>query len=341
MTLFFGDLHLRDDEPFFAAASRRVVDWILSHPGNCPGGTMVFLGDVVDRYLSGPGVHRELIRLLQGLKGRVIIVRGNHDMRVDLAEGVYRDAFAYAPEVNPRAEIIREPKALEIEGLKALALPYLLPESRMVEEYSSGARWAGEAFDLVLGHFTLSGSGTPEGIPGGISLGVKAKRIIMGHIHEPVGAYLGSFFPCSSRESTPGRYLTYDPQSGGWEEHRLPVFLRFQRVRYPAEVIPPPPGELLALIVHGVSSVEAARQAYDLPGVYIRRVSASADVAAEAVSLDPREVKEQLLKVKGSLLDRGALVEEFLRVYPQDPEVASILRGLFPQGGPAGGGVGP
>lgn len=133
------DRHMMFKEPFFSA-QKAYIDWFLEQPWNNEENTFISLGDFFDKAYPQPPVYDLAHYWLSKAKfKRIIINVGNHDFRRD--PKTKKVSLSVDPLSNdPRVEIISQPQQLNIDGVSAFVLPYLVSstveEKTMVDFYA-------------------------------------------------------------------------------------------------------------------------------------------------------------------------------------------------------------
>lgn len=278
MIVVLGDIHFRDDKPYWVETCNKFLDWFKNYDKNNRNNTLLLAGDLVeDKLLSGQVVDF-LDRFLKYSNFKEIhICVGNHDKKE------YHNKYQLAYEFYrnyPHVHIYEEAQEVSIEGLRTLVLPYYLgvnEEGLSMKDYYSNIylndKFLGE-YGLVLGHFcderftAFGGSDCVSNLDK-----INADKIILGHIHtRGVGeetTYIGSVFAGKKNENDYRRCaMVFDGKS--WTEDRLPLFNEFLSVTYPEE-LPKTKALVPIYTILNCSSESVASSKYG--DVYIRRVT--------------------------------------------------------------------
>lgn len=270
-----GDIHFRDDHPYFCKASEEFLKWFSNWERNSSNNSLILTGDLVESALLTGRVASYLERFYQYSNFKEIhICCGNHDKkkfhdRDQLAYEFYKD--------KPNVFVYETLTITSIEDKKVLMLPYYLgiddKGKNMSTYYSTFAEETKDEYDLVVGHIC----GDDVGFAGSSDCVVgldkyPTKKMILGHIHTRninPNRYIGSVFSCKKNENDDTRSALI-LERGVWKEERLPVFTEFLTVSYP-EKLPESKALVPIYTVLNCKSESIARQKYG--DINIKRVT--------------------------------------------------------------------
>jgi hypothetical protein len=243
MIAFFGDVHFNDSpsRPWITKTGYDFLDWYKDLPINNEDNVAVFLGDLTENFLLSGTVYDMLHKLLidHSKWKKVYVLVGNHDLKKRGTEELTPyDAFE---EFINNIEILRDPaQVLEIEGMKFLSLPHYNPRPdlpSMIKYYSDLPKEiTDQEYDFAIGHFA-DDSAPMYGELANLDK-IKAKNIILGHIHVKISDhYIGSVFPNSSKENdTVPRsvWMFDDPDTK--KEYVMPQFCEYHTIEFPKKL---------------------------------------------------------------------------------------------------------
>ena len=235
-----GDIHFRDDHPYFMEVCENFLEWFSSWERNSINNSLVLTGDLVESALLSGRVADYLERFIASSKFKSIhICCGNHDQRkYHNTDQLAYEFFRHKKNVF----LYQTAKETEIDGLKVLFLPFyfgLNDTGKSMGEYynniPNNPRFSNN-YDLVVGHFSggdMDVGGSSDCVSN-ISQ-IKTKKLIIGHIHTRLvspGTYIGSVFACKKNENDNTR-SAFIYENNEWKEELLPKFIEFLTVVYP------------------------------------------------------------------------------------------------------------
>lgn len=261
--VFVGDLHFRDQEPYYEAGLR-FIDWFESQDFNNEENVLVQLGDVThNSILNGRVVRMFLNRFLENLKFKqVYILQGNHDV----------DNKSKTSVLEPMKDIsgvtvIDEPTVVDIEGVEFLCMPHLI-SSDMNKIYADVYSYLGIDGDpkrVVLTH-VADESQTLFGKYIDLSY-LKEKRRISGHVHKASANYIGTpFHQRYDEREERSKVVVYE--NGEYQDRFVHPIIQFVSVKYGEDIdsiesIP-------VLDITDAPSIDAAHERYK--DYFIRKV---------------------------------------------------------------------
>lgn len=240
MIAALGDIHFRDDKPYFKAVSEEVLKWYSSWELNNEDNYLILLGDLVENALLTGTVadYLEKFSIYSKFK-EVHVCVGNHDIRKANDE----NQLAYEFLRNKPNFIIHDSlEIVDVGGCRTLFLPYykgLNFYGRTMTDYYSNLykeRAYKTHFDLAVGHFndeTISFGNESDCVRNLDKL--DCDKLILGHIHTRSinsSTYIGSVFACKKTENDERRCAMVKDENG-WREVYLPKFNEFLPVIYP------------------------------------------------------------------------------------------------------------
>ncbi|MCA1800090.1 MAG: metallophosphoesterase [Actinobacteria bacterium] len=283
-----GDPHLSAENEWQAAASRKVIDWVESHPYNKEGNVTLLAGDIIDKYHSAPPTHHLVMKFLMAFKTQVIIVVGNHDIEKTAANSNGQSvAYEYIKEMGDHFTMLEYPSTFKVFDLECIALPfYKAPVHSLVDlRGKDPLRKYGidneKAYDLCIAHHFLYEERRTN-IPEEVTLDVwsllpNTKLILSGHVHVADSLpnnYLGSLYAKKIDEQGERYTWVYDSVTRKWLREVMPAMCSLISVKY-GEALPKPKGDALPVytITH-CPSPDKARAFYG-NDVFIRKVVSS------------------------------------------------------------------
>jgi len=289
MIVALGDLHLDDSRPWGMKVSQDVVDFIINHPSNIKDNDLILLGDITDKPFVHGSITTLLHTLFQGLKYKnTYICMGNHEGKVRNGEISTTYDFLEEPDFNKtlasNIQIIKNYKAINIEGLNTLFLPHIYAsENASLKDYENLPEEVTKiTYDLIVGHITDSRLGFPSTDKVDISK-LKSKNVIMGHIHSGEyfdRGYIGSVIPNNIAESAFSRYILYIDK-GVISKEALPILLEYKEVTFP-EYLTRSKAKTIVWTVNNCTDEEMARSHYKNPDMFIRKCVYTSQIDKEA-----------------------------------------------------------
>ncbi len=314
MIVVLGDIHFRDDRPYWDDVCERFLSWFDSYDRNNPDNTLILAGDLVEEKLLSGKVADYLHRFIHLSRFKEVhICVGNHDRKE--YHGRYQLSYEFYKNI-PNVHVYENDKVVDIEGLKVLILPYYLGVNDIgipMNEYYSGIYRNSERFsndyNLVVGHFCDERNSIYGGGSDCISNldKIVTDKMILGHVHtrgvQKDTPYIGSVFAGRKTENDYRRCaMVYD--NGVWYEDRLPLFNEFLSVTYP-EDLPKSKAMVPIYTVLNCSSESVAISRYG--NINIRRVTTD---SMESPIRRPVDMDRQFSSIKE--MDTVKLMEAFL-----------------------------
>lgn len=221
-----GDLHIREDEPFFTS-SKKFFEWFCESEYN-DGRPIIFTGDIVHKPIVNGKVMRFILDVFQDkLKAEHMwIVTGNHDF--SRQKGSFLETFE--GETTDRVTVVSVPEELKIGEVSFFLLPYFYPNS--IPDYSTMKEVYGNLIvnsDYIIGHF--SDETSPLFMDADVSH-MKGKRLF-GHVHVGSAHYVGT--PYITRKDESGKdswIINIDTQRREDQRINVPVCLEYMDVEY-------------------------------------------------------------------------------------------------------------
>lgn len=243
MIVCLGDIHLRDDKPYYVKTCEAFLDWFEHWELNNPHNSLILTGDLVEKNLLTGKVAMYLERLISTSRFNMIyICVGNHDIKN--IQGETQLAYAFF-KLKSNVKVYEEATEVTIEGHDVLMMPHFNGTNKlgmtMNDYYSSLYQNKGFKcnYELLVGHFSLGDQifdSSSDHITDIDKL--NARKLCLGHIHTRginPEHYIGSVFAGKKGENDYTRSAwVFDGKS--WTEERLPVFNEFLQVTYPNEL---------------------------------------------------------------------------------------------------------
>lgn len=326
MICFLGDIHFNASKDYFRAICEAFLEWFNNWELNHPTNTLVLAGDLVQDSVNGGVVVRYLERFFQYSRFKEVhIVVGNHDLKKvhnisQLAYDFYKD--------KPNFYVYEEASEVDIDGYKALFLPYFLgvnKEGLSMSEYYSNIHnnsSFSNNYDFVVGHFC----GPDNAFPGAIdcieNLEKLSGRVCLGHIHTRhinPNRYLGSIYANHKNENDSKRAV-WILDEGTWREERLPIFNEFITVNYPDDL----PESNAIVPIYTILNCNSEATARDRYGdVFFRKTTVSNTDSNK--SFDDLDV--QFSNIKGiNILN---LFDDFAKSQSLDPTIISKCKSFL------------
>lgn len=241
MIAILGDLHLRDDQPYWRAVCEAFLDWYREWPINSKGNDLILTGDLVETPVLSGTVVDYLEKLIEWSDfDSIHICVGNHDRKK--MNGHEQIAYKFYNN-KKKVHLYEAATSTNISGKSVLVLPYFLGTNKhkqtMREFYSN--LWNDNKFkkhyDLVVGHFCGSDCVFPgdTGYVDNLEK-IDADHIILGHVHTRSvnpDRYIGSVFANKKSENDKTRAAVIIRDDNSRYEERLPVFNEFIAFNYP------------------------------------------------------------------------------------------------------------
>lgn len=239
-----GDIHFRDDHPYFMEVCENFLEWFSSWDRNSEDNSLILTGDLVESALLSGRVADYLERFIASSKFQSIhICCGNHDQR----KYHNTDQLAYEFFRNKKNVFLYQTaKETMIEGLRVLFLPFyfgLNEKGKSMAEYyndiPNNPKFSNN-YDLVVGHFSggdMDFGGSSDCVSE-VSK-INTKKLILGHIHTRLVSpetYIGSVFACKKNENDNTR-SAFIYEGNEWKEELLPKFIEFLTVVYPNNLL--------------------------------------------------------------------------------------------------------
>ena len=311
-----GDIHFRDDHPYFMEVCENFLEWYSSWERNNSNNSLILTGDLVESALLSGRVADYLERFIGASKFKSIhICCGNHDQR----KYHNTDQLAYEFYRNKKnVYIYQRATETNIEGLSVLFLPFYFGLNEkgksMVEYYNNipNDPTFSNDYDLVVGHFSggdMDFGGSSDCVSK-ISE-IKTKKLILGHIHTRLvtpEVYIGSVFACKKNENDNTR-CSFIYEDGLWKQETLPKFLEFLSVLYP-NALPKSNALTPVYTILNCNSEEVALQRYGF--INIKRVTLD---LVENTASKKTDMERQFSSVKE--LNISELLASFFK--SQDP----------------------
>lgn len=244
MIAILGDLHLRDDKPYWRATCEAFLEWYRNWPTNCKGNDLILTGDLVETPVLSGTVVDYLEKLVEWSNfDSIHICVGNHDRKK--MNGHEQIAYKFYNN-KKKVHLYDEIASIDISGKSVLMLPYFLGtnshKQTMHDFYSSiwNDKKFNKRYDLVVGH--LCGSDCI--FPGDTNYvdnleKINADHVILGHVHtRSVNSkrYIGSIFANKKSENDKTRAAVIIRDDNSRYEEKLPVFNEFIAINYPNEL---------------------------------------------------------------------------------------------------------
>ena len=318
-----GDIHFRDDKPYFVETCEKFLDWFNNDSFNNKDNDLILLGDLVERPTLSGRVAEFLERFYNYSKFRSIhIVVGNHDLKRHF--GVEQLAYEFYKD-KPFVHIYEKITEVEIDNHSFLMLPHFNGEDidgfNMKESYSNlykNPRY-NKHYDFALGHFCcddmpFAGS---EAISNLESMDIG--KLVLGHIHTRninPGRYLGSVFANKKSENDYNRaMLVIDGNSV--QEYKLPIFNEFIDITYPNKTI-------------NVKSLVQIYTIYNCASESIARDYYGKDIFIKMVTKNESDIKKQDDTVYATdftkVVDIKSSFDEYSKMVNLNPEVDKECR---------------
>lgn len=270
-----GDRHIKRKEPYFSALSL-YSNWILEQDWNNKANSFMSVGDLFDTASPTPSEYKLIIKFIQESKfKKIYILAGNHDYSRT------KEQFSLMPlEEFSNVEIIYREKALEINGVNLLMLPYFYPhlheDVTTMEEYYGNLHntpLGKKQYDYILGHLYM------EDMFGSHCDIMNLKgHIIAGHDHiaravNDRAEYIG--VPLPTRISDKGQeFHLIELNESGKNYISIPKFIEYREVSYP-DPLPETDSPFTIWDIKNVVSAETAKELYGKASdqLFIRELS--------------------------------------------------------------------
>lgn len=257
MIVEIGDLHIREEQPF-KNAFLRFSAWLEKRYSQ-KDVTYVLTGDLFNsEKATVPEVEMALDFVCNTLKGKAVILRGNHDYK---KSGSALDVFKPFRHVK----VIEQPTVMGVEDMTYLFLPYLWKDVdsdwRSMKEYEVGGKLESflttqKDFNRVMGHFSNVPLFDTE-----INIDWIKKPKVMGHIHKyGRNDFIG--VPYITRYDERGMTCRiFEVSSTEVKEVVVPEILRYETVEY--GVMPTTGDYELLIDVKNAPSFMSAEEKYE------------------------------------------------------------------------------
>ena len=268
--IILGDLHLKKEEPFYSAGMN-TLNWIKE---NYADQTIIQLGDIYHTSSPHNSIRTAFGNIVKDL--RFYSLGGNHENSITKGSSL-------EPLSLLGVTVINEVISYEIEGHSCMFLPH----NDNMKEYE---KLTGE-YDFVFTHITPKESIADFGE--GISLKLKAKKFIHGHVHlqqdytDRAGndnIIVGVPYPTRHLEDNQDHRILQIGSSGEVSEIFVPFQFKYEKVEYDTE--PESKGNILNIV--NAPDISSAKKRYK--GYYIR------DEGIEVQRTELEEIKIDMSK---------------------------------------------
>ena len=238
-TLVFGDVHFSDNRSYHYQAGEAFLKFYKDLKENNPDNIAIFLGDLCENKVINGKVIEQLNKLFRYSRfKKVYVLVGNHDVLHKANVGTCL-VYEFARDL-PNVVILEKPaEVLNIGKLKVLSLPHFnfIPNTPPMYDYYNNLPkdTLSQSYDLCIGHFTDSTTVTFHGSKTVDLSPVNAKRVLLGHIHQPGGYYVGSIYalnPLQNDLKKQRKIHVYDDGTQSWEHITLPNFVQFNEITF-------------------------------------------------------------------------------------------------------------
>ena len=323
--IVIGDLHVRDEEPFYSAA-KDFFDWFIDQDFNIEENYLVQVGDLFHRNTPSPEENDLVIHWLDRVrikKDNRYFLRGNHDFNKSTNKKT--DSYSIRPLQN-FGTVVSGPGNVVFNSVSAVFLPWMYESSLSKKTcnyyrkfFEENAQLMGTP-DIVFYHFPdeTQNRGNPEDF---FDLSFFPQRTIRmgGDIHTQSKNYIGTPYPTRVQEAgQQGRLGIIDTESKQMGWLKVPLFLDFKPLHYGKDVPNSASYHTIFTILDAPSSEEAKRK---YSGIYINSIKLAELVDRKSENFMQNDnLDEEDLK---------SMLKEFCTIKKVKPSVVAYLEEVF------------